>query len=349
MKIAFIDRALLKKRKNFVRGVELFNINLIKDLLELGYEVHLYLHSSWLNYELLKNHSKLVSHKFCFPQPELAIPKIIIDVLTIKYERIIIGNVSNGFVLLLLLLRLFCADFKKIILIAHRTPKKIFLLLSPKKWKKIICVNSLIAKRFMDYHFTNVIVEYGKNHPEHFYPAEQKKLEAPINFCMLGNLDSPWKGAAFVIESFKKLPPDIKKLCQLHLASYQDPQKINSENIFTYKSLPPNDIPDWLRKMDVMIVASYDEGEMRETFCMAMVEGMLTGLPIIISNFPVLTEKITEGGGLVFNSVDELTSLMIKLALDPAMRQAMGSKAREIALKKYVWNTASFASKYLEQ
>jgi glycosyltransferase involved in cell wall biosynthesis len=349
MKIALIDRALLERKKMFVRGVELFNINLVNDLIALGYEVHLYIHSSWLDSPLLHKSQKLTVYPSTLPYPELLTVHIIRNLLKAKCDKIIIGNVANGLIHTLFLLNFCIVDSQKWILIAHRMPKRLFLKFSPKKWRRIICVNNTIANKFLAYGFENVIVEYGKSHPEQFYPAEKiSKKEDIVNFCMLGSLDSPWKGAAKAIEAFKKLPPDIKKRCKLHLASYKTPQGIGVDGVLVYPPIPPKEIPEWLRKMDVMIVASYDEEAMKETFCMAMIEGMLTALPVLVSSLPVLTEKITEGGGRVFNSEDELSAIMKQLVLNPEMRRIMGAQARAIALKRYIWDTASFASRYLE-
>jgi hypothetical protein len=45
-----MDKVLLAPRKDPVRGVELFNINLLRDLAELGYNITLPLHESWIIY-----------------------------------------------------------------------------------------------------------------------------------------------------------------------------------------------------------------------------------------------------------------------------------------------------------
>jgi len=75
---------------------------------------------------------------------------------------------------------------------------------------------------------------------------------------------------------------------------------------------------------------------------------MLTGLPVLVHRLPVLEKKLEEGGGEVFDSIDELTAQMIRLADSPETRREMGKAGRCTALNRYVWDTARFARRYLE-
>ena len=100
--------------------------------------------------------------------------------------------------------------------------------------------------------------------------------------------------------------------------------------------------------MDIMIAPSRDENEViLETFCQAMVQGMLTGLPILANDLPVLTEKLVSGGGRVFRDAAGLASLMAQTIEDCALRRRLGTEARDIALARYVWRTDVFAADYL--
>jgi glycosyltransferase involved in cell wall biosynthesis len=111
--------------------------------------------------------------------------------------------------------------------------------------------------------------------------------------------------------------------------------------------MDPGELPDLLRTMDVMVVPSRDEEVMRETFSQAMVQGMLSGLPVIANDLPVLTEKLDQGGGLVVRSVKEMSEAMDKLAGDPVLRRRLGEEARRTALARYVWDTEAFVDKFL--
>ena len=106
-------------------------------------------------------------------------------------------------------------------------------------------------------------------------------------------------------------------------------------------------MPDFLRRMDVMIVPSRDEEIMRETFSQAMVQGMLTGLPVIASDLPVLSEKLDRGGGLTFRTVADLREMIARLVRDADLRRRLGAEARRTAAERYVWSTKTFVERYL--
>ncbi|MFW6151710.1 MAG: glycosyltransferase, partial [Verrucomicrobiota bacterium] len=85
---------------------------------------------------------------------------------------------------------------------------------------------------------------------------------------------------------------------------------------------------------------------MRETFCQAMVQGMLSGLPVIANKLQVLTEKLDQGGGLVFSTTEDLTRAMDQLFRDKPLREHMGNQARTTAKNRYIWRTADFLERY---
>ena len=112
----------------------------------------------------------------------------------------------------------------------------------------------------------------------------------------------------------------------MHLASFVNPTHTTTPGIQIYPWLPAAEIPAFLRRMDVMLVPSRDELVMRETFSQVIIQGMLTGLPIIASNRPVLMET---------------------LAGDAVLCRRLGAEARRIALARYAWNMDRFSRKYL--
>jgi glycosyltransferase involved in cell wall biosynthesis len=165
----------------------------------------------------------------------------------------------------------------------------------------------------------------------------------------MGMLDNAWKGADTAIEAFRLLPEALRGRVRLHLASYSSPPPFDDDRIRAYAWMPLTDIPEFLRGMDVMLAPSRDEGVMRETFSQAVVQGMLTGLPVLVSDLMVLREKVDAGGGHVVRDAAELAQRMAELAGDPARRARLGAEARAIALERYVWDTARFVRRYLEE
>ncbi|MFC1453970.1 hypothetical protein ACFLQL_02185, partial [Verrucomicrobiota bacterium] len=83
------------------------------------------------------------------------------------------------------------------------------------------------------------------------------------------------------------------------------------------------------------------------TFSLAMIEGMLTALPLLAANLPILAEKLDAGGGYTFNNAKELSRLMAALVSGPEKRSELGKNARRTALERYVWNTEKFIGRYL--
>ena len=68
-----------------------------------------------------------------------------------------------------------------------------------------------------------------------------------------------------------------------------------------------------------------------------MVQGMLSGLPIIANDLPILNEKLDEGGGFTFSTLERLCEKITQLVFNQPLREFMGDKARKVAAKRYIW------------
>jgi len=201
-----------------------------------------------------------------------------------------------------------------------------------------------------------VAVCYGVANAGAFTPSTRVRApDEPIRFAMLGKLDNPWKGAALAMRALAALPERLRGRVRLHLASFADgPPPVRDPSIVFEPWLEPQAVPEFLRGMDALIVASYGPDE---TFSQSIVQGMLCGLPVIASDLPVLAEKITDGGGMLFPAADPrrpdqwkpgpLVEAMARLADDPALRTRLGVEARRTAVARYVWNTRRFVDRYL--
>ena len=76
---------------------------------------------------------------------------------------------------------------------------------------------------------------------------------------------------------------------------------------------------------------------------------MLTGLPLIVNNLPILTEKLDTGGGLVFSDINGLVEAMCQFAEDAQLRRKIGEQGRKTALERYVWSTQKFIDEIMRQ
>jgi glycosyltransferase involved in cell wall biosynthesis len=345
--VLFLDKVFLRPRKQTLRGVELFNLSLIRDLGREGIKLTIPIHHSWKN---------TVLEGLSGPGPELCEVgrrNTLLSGLQAAwrlrrgaYDKIILANVANGLIPALWLLRLFQGR-RPLVMFAHRMPQGRFLAALPWPAERVVPVNSIIAGRFRQAGYAGIHEMFGHIDAGRFYPGGPRPATDKVNFCVIGFLDNAWKGADTAVAAFRKMPEEARAGSVLHLVSFRSPRSFPEPNIKVPAWLPVGRMPEWLRGMDVMIVPSRDEGVMRETFSLTMVEGMLTGLPIIASSLPVLAEKIATGGGYVFHTMEELASLMTSLARDAGLRARLGAQAREIALARYVWDTKRFVRECL--
>lgn len=355
MSILFFEKVFLKKRKGNrpLRGVEIFNLNLIRELLAEKKDVTVACEKSWVpvirsvmpaQNPAFVTAPKLFSPVFC----GLACA---CGVAAKKFDHLIIGNVGNGLIPSISILR-HAHVFSRMVLIAHREVSQKFLKAVKMIPGHVISVCGPIAKPFAEGNIAAAThVDYGVMNAGQFMPRDQSATsDGNIRFCVLGALDNAWKGADTAIAAFKLLPDDLKGRVELHLKAFENETALQEKEpgIFTYPWEPASTIPAFLREMDVMIVPSRDENVMRETFSQATVQGMLTALPVIYSPLPILSEKFDNGGGISFSDVDSLAKAMETLVNDSALRQKLGREARATALDRYVWQTKRFIARYLD-
>lgn len=339
----------MRSFSGLLRGVELFNFSLLRELVQEDVHVCMCVHRSWVG-TMRAVLPESLQEKLEIIQVSSNPIGMLFSLSKLAHQRfnvVLVGNVANSLIVVLNVLRMMGVA-ERCVLIAHRRPTRKFMH-AQKLWRTIVvAVNRIIAEDFRRAGFTDVEVYYGIINADRFYPQEAHIHNERVNFCVLGYLDSPWKGVDTAVNAFRAMPEQIRKESVLHLASFSHPPSFPENNIKTYSWLVPDTIPDFLRTMDVMIVPSRDEKVMRETFSQAMVQGMLTGLPIVVNNLPVLTEKIDCGGGLVFNNIAELTEIMILLVENPEIRNRLGRLARKVAVEQYVWDTKFFMEHYLQ-
>jgi len=92
-----------------------------------------------------------------------------------------------------------------------------------------------------------------------------------------------------------------------------------------------------LATADIYVAPSYSEG-----FSMSVLEGMLSGLPCIITtacNFPEADEAKT--AHVVEINAEAIANALIDCLKDPAAAKAMGDRARHFVQKNYTWDKIS--------
>ena len=108
--------------------------------------------------------------------------------------------------------------------------------------------------------------------------------------------------------------------------------------------VPSDDMPTWLRGLDIYVHAS--EGE---TFSMSVLQAMATGLPIIASDISGMDQLIGRDGRcgiLVPNTLEAWEEALTTLIRDPERRVRMGKAARERAEQEF--STSAMLQRYLD-
>ncbi|MGH7129552.1 MAG: glycosyltransferase family 4 protein, partial [Planctomycetaceae bacterium] len=99
-----------------------------------------------------------------------------------------------------------------------------------------------------------------------------------------------------------------------------------------------NDVHAWLRQSRIFVLTSQSEG-----LSQAMVQAMLCGLPVVVSNVGDLRDLVVNGrnGFLVTpGNADECAAQVAELCSDDARRSRMGEQARSDALRLSVANVS---------
>jgi glycosyltransferase involved in cell wall biosynthesis len=97
------------------------------------------------------------------------------------------------------------------------------------------------------------------------------------------------------------------------------------------------DVPGWLNRFDIFVAASRLDSE---SFGVAAVEAGACAVPSVVSRAGGLPEVVRDGEtGLVVPKEDvaSLADAIDGMVLDPAMRERMGRRARDLVLKTYEW------------
>lgn len=108
--------------------------------------------------------------------------------------------------------------------------------------------------------------------------------------------------------------------------------------------LPEDDVAPWLRRLDVYVHAT--DGE---TLSTSLLQAMATGLPIIASDIPGVSNllgKDGEYGVCVDNDVDAFTRAILALIDDPDRYVALGLRSRQRILDNY--SNQTMLNSYLE-
>jgi len=346
-----VEQGFLKPRKGkVVHGVELFRLNLMRQLIDRGVEITVVAEKSWrkqIEESLGEGRVQLA-----LAPPVAGVPGSgLLGVMRARKQRcgsfdtVLFGNARLGLVPAMHYAA-WSGMGRRLLLFAHRDPGANFLDAVSTIPFDTVANSEWVAAWYRGNTSGKVGVFYGLANADRFYPAERDRGDGAMHFVLLGRLPNISKGVEKAVAAFHMLPDDVRSRCRLHLAAYRQPPDFGDPNIIAHPWMPVERVGDFLRTMDCMLAIST-----HETFSQAIVQGMLTGLPVISSAIPVYVEKMDPavggGGGVITHSTGEVAKAMETLAGDPELRQRLGETGRRIALDRFVWDTDLFVREHL--
>jgi glycosyltransferase involved in cell wall biosynthesis len=255
---------------------------------------------------------------------------------------------------------------ERYVLFAHRDPGGNFLDSVATLRFDVVANSEWVAAWYRGQTPGRVSVCYGLASAERFYPPAADagpagaRGDGRLHMVLLGRLPNISKGQERALAALRELPESVRARVHLHLASFAQPPELTDPCVTAHPWMPPDRVGEFLRGMDAMLAIST-----HETFSQAIVQGMLTGLPIIASDLPVYVEKLdtlsgagsarddgagqpeVRRGGLLCRSNAEIGAAIEMLAGDAALRARLGAEGRAIALARYVWDTDHFVREHL--
>ncbi len=339
---------LERRERRPLRGVQIFDRAMVHSLARLGARVTVAAEPSWRG----RIEPELEPAEILWTPPlRNALPAGIAAALQIRFgrprfDRLVLGNSSRSMAATLPLLR---GRYERGALVAHKgVPRRLVRALrSAPMWTACVCdpIRDQVAAELPG----RIATYYGIPNAERFAPPDAPRShpatrERPLELVVLGKLDNPWKGAADAAAALDALAPEDRARVRLHLLGYEDPKLApRRAGVVVHGFRGATEIPDVLRTMDAMLVPS----RAKETFSQAIVQGMLTGLPILASPLRVFVEKLDEGGGIVCEGPSAFGAAIARLLDDAALRARLGAEARATALERYVWRGDVFCNRFL--
>lgn len=352
---------VMDRRRKSLRGVEVFDIQLVRHLVQLGIRVTVVADATWR--KRFDEHFEGARPDVVFtPSLRKPVPNGIVGAMLASapsgrpFDVTVLGNVARGCLPGADLAR-FRGISKRFLMIAHRWPSAKAVAWVNARACDVVSVSGYVNDAFDLYKVAPSIrraVCYGLPNADLFYPPDPPAMnldhppeatpDSPVNFCLLGSMESANKGVPETLAVWETLPNEVKRISRLHLASYREPPAPSDlpEGVIAHPWMASSDVPEFLRTMTCVIVNSK-----WETFCQAMVQGMLTRMPTIVNTQECLVEKLDEGGGIVFENDAQLRDAITRVATDPAWRVEAGAIARHVALERYVWSSERFVNEYL--
>ncbi|HEY0385381.1 MAG TPA: glycosyltransferase family 4 protein [Pyrinomonadaceae bacterium] len=170
---------------------------------------------------------------------------------------------------------------------------------------------------------------------EQFHPPDTPRTREPVRFLFVG-LISARKGVPLLLEAWRRM--NLKNAELWMVGPVQERERALIPELPGLKFLgkyPHRELPELLRKCDVLVFPSYCEG-----FALVLLEALASAMPIITTEAtagPDLIEDGREGRLIPAGDLDALCAAMREFTNDPDKLESMGRAARQCA-EKFSWD-----------
>ena len=190
-----------------------------------------------------------------------------------------------------------------------------------------------------------VLPQYGLDVTEHL-PGTEPGLRAELgleNGTVVGHIGRlvPEKGLLLLLEALSRLRSYPWKLLLVGAGPLENEirQRWTAEfpgRIVFVPAVPYEQVPRYLRCLDIFVLASYATRAWKEQFGLALAQAMMLGIASIGSTSGAIPE-VLGAGGLLFEelSSEGLARALEELLASEERRQKLGALSRGIALRKY--------------
>jgi glycosyltransferase involved in cell wall biosynthesis len=188
------------------------------------------------------------------------------------------------------------------------------------------------------------IVPFGVN-TEAFHPraAETRRKDEPLTIGFVGRM-LPGKGLNVLADALEKIKSESWKLLIVGDGSERVAFEqrlvgagLRDRAVFT-GSVNFDSVPDYFRKMDMLVLPTQTTKRIREQFGRVLVEAMASGVPVIGSTCGAIPEVIGDAG-LVFaeGDSDALAESLRRMLFDNDLRSAL-AVAGHAQVEQYSWD-----------
>lgn len=218
--------------------------------------------------------------------------------------------------------------------------------------KKIISVNHAITASMIRFFpkWRKKFITIVNGVSSSFYDIKNSPLnpDEEVRMVSIGNLTQA-KGHTTILEAISKMQKkENQRLTIIGEGPLKEKLKSRaeslglSEQVMFKGQVAPFEIPKYLSKSHILILASFSEGRPN-----VVIEAMAAGLPVIASDIEGMAELIQNGkNGLLFTPGNsfELCQQIERLVKDPQLIKELGRNAKRTILGKRLTWTAAAAS-----